>query len=205
MRLNKDNETNAFCIFALVTIMCVIIILVLKLFFGQKIEIGFIKDIFSIGSTLAAALIAIALYSDWKEEHNKIIESNSASELINIILQTKVQLRLVKILLNNSETNNYLVNIEISKIIDNFEKNNQIFQENMEFFNLLIQKEIKNYENFLGGLESLVDSFGNIVKLAVITEKSFIENHSKFIPLINKYIQDCDDFCNYLVKFVKAK
>lgn len=76
MRLNKDNVINAFCIFCLVTIMCVIIILVLKLFFGQKIDIGFIKDIFSIGSTLAAALIAIALFSDWKEQHNKQVNSD---------------------------------------------------------------------------------------------------------------------------------
>ncbi|MDV7704990.1 hypothetical protein [Acinetobacter pittii] len=84
MRLNKDNVINAFCIFSLVIIMCVIIILVLKLFFGQKIDIGFIKDIFSIGSTLAAALIAIALFSDWKEQHNKQIIAAEAKEVFKI-------------------------------------------------------------------------------------------------------------------------
>ncbi|MDS7927498.1 hypothetical protein [Acinetobacter sp. V115_6] len=83
MRLNKDNVINAFCIFSLVIIMCVIIILVLKLFFGQKIDIGFIKDIFSIGSTLAAALIAIALFSDWKELHNKQVQNDFALKTYN--------------------------------------------------------------------------------------------------------------------------
>ncbi|EXE24165.1 putative membrane protein, partial [Acinetobacter baumannii 1525283] len=34
----------------------------LKYFYGQKIDISFIKDIFSIGATLFAALIAISLF-----------------------------------------------------------------------------------------------------------------------------------------------
>ncbi|MDP7700837.1 hypothetical protein QWI84_17735, partial [Acinetobacter baumannii] len=74
----------------------------LKSFYGEEINISFIKDIFSIGATLFAALIAISLFNDWKDQHNKIIESNSASDLINSILQTKVQLRHVRILLDYS-------------------------------------------------------------------------------------------------------
>lgn len=84
MRFNKDNVINAFCIFAIVATLCVILVLVLKLFFGQAIDIGFVKDIFSIGSTLAAALIAVALFSDWKEQHNKQIISAEAKNVFNI-------------------------------------------------------------------------------------------------------------------------
>lgn len=84
MRFNKDNVINAFCIFAIVATLCVILVLVLKLFFGQAIDIGFVKDIFSIGSTLATALIAVALFSDWKEQHNKQIIANEAKNVFFI-------------------------------------------------------------------------------------------------------------------------
>ncbi|WP_025094312.1 hypothetical protein [Acinetobacter soli] len=89
MCFNKDNVINAFCIFAIVATICVILVLVLKLFFGQEIDVGFVKDIFSIGSTLAAALIAVALFSDWKEQHNKTIEKDLILDLINEFLKIK--------------------------------------------------------------------------------------------------------------------
>lgn len=73
MRINKDNVINAICIFGIVITICFMIIVLLKFFYFQKIDISFIKDIFSIGATLGAALIAISLFSDWKEQHNKTI------------------------------------------------------------------------------------------------------------------------------------
>ncbi len=82
MRLNKDNVINSFCIFVLVTTMCVIITIVLKLFFGQKIEIGFVKDIFSIGSTLAAALIAVALFSNWKDQAKHSLSRQNIEDIL---------------------------------------------------------------------------------------------------------------------------
>ncbi|WP_088458347.1 hypothetical protein [Acinetobacter soli] len=199
----------------IIVIGLITLILIFSIFYILYFHWGeskFIQDslsttgsIFSAVATLGAAGVAAYLFNDWKDEHNKIIESNSASELINLIIQIKVQLRLMNILLEDSEEDNQMINIEISKIIDNFKNNNQFFQEKMEFFNLLIKKEFKKYENFLNECESLVDSFGKIVKLTVTTDKRFSENRSKFIPLINNYQNNCDDFCNYLVKFVKAK
>ncbi|HFF5521654.1 TPA: hypothetical protein ACGDYM_003944, partial [Acinetobacter baumannii] len=80
MRLNKDNVINAICIFGIVVSICIMLIIILKSFYYQKIDISFIKDIFSIGATLAAALIAVSLFNDWKEQHNKTILAPEAIE-----------------------------------------------------------------------------------------------------------------------------
>ncbi|MBJ8611417.1 hypothetical protein I6M89_04365 [Acinetobacter pittii] len=201
MRINNDNVVNAICIFAIVVSICFMLTVMLKSFYGEQIEISFIKDIFSIGATLFAALIAISLFNDWKDQHNKIIESNSASELINSILQTKVQLRHIRILLDNSELNNHMINSEISKIFDTFVKNNESFQEQLEFFNLLLKKgpkknNRKKHDDFLSKARDLVNSFGNIVKLKSATQNVYIEYSPKFILLVDKHLIECDNFCD---------
>lgn len=93
MRLNKDNVINSFCIFVLVTTMCVIITIVLKLFFRQEIEIGFVKDIFSIGSTLAAALIAVALFSNWKDQAKHSLSRQNIEDILKTFSISKKNLR----------------------------------------------------------------------------------------------------------------
>lgn len=85
MRLNKDNVINAICIFGLVISICIMLIVILKSFYAQKIDISFIKDIFSIGATLAASLIAISLFNDWKEQHNKTILAPEAIKIYKLI------------------------------------------------------------------------------------------------------------------------
>ncbi|TPT67731.1 hypothetical protein FJU59_20285, partial [Acinetobacter baumannii] len=68
MRINNDNVVNAICIFAIVVSICFMLTVMLKSFYGEEINISFIKDIFSIGATLFAALIAISLFNDWKDQ-----------------------------------------------------------------------------------------------------------------------------------------
>lgn len=77
----KDNIVNAVCIFCIVTAICFMLTVILKSFYGHEIDISFIKDIFSIGATLAAALIAISLFNDWKEQHNKTILAPEALKI----------------------------------------------------------------------------------------------------------------------------
>ncbi|WP_368561398.1 hypothetical protein [Acinetobacter baumannii] len=83
MRLNKDNVINAICIFGIVVFICIFLIVILKSFYSQQIDISFIKDIFSIGATLIAALIAISLFNDWKELHNKQVRNDFALKTYN--------------------------------------------------------------------------------------------------------------------------
>lgn len=92
MRLNKDNVINAICIFAIVIAICFILIVMLKSFYGQVIEITFIKDIFSIGATLFAALIAISLFNDWKVQETFNRTQRLHDEGVDVILKTTKKL-----------------------------------------------------------------------------------------------------------------
>ncbi|WP_288401712.1 hypothetical protein [uncultured Acinetobacter sp.] len=82
MKFSKDQITNVLCIFGLVFTICIAITISLKGIFHEKIDIAFIKDIFSIGTTIFAACAAVALYTDWKEIHNKTSEVNLVSKII---------------------------------------------------------------------------------------------------------------------------
>jgi len=158
MCFNKDNVINAFCIFAIVTTICVILVLVLKLFFGQAIEIGFVKDIFSIGATLAAALIAVALFSDWKEQHNKTIEKDLILDLINEFLKIK------------------------HKNLKTFVE----FLEFVEFNNIL--KEDENYEVFSSHKHFDVNSIMNNIKDIDIEINIFKIKYKILCSFNEKYI-----------------
>ncbi|MFV5592758.1 hypothetical protein [Acinetobacter junii] len=83
MRVNKDNIVNGVCIFSITIASCLMLVVILKSIYGQTIDISFIKDIFSIGVTLATAMVAIALFSDWKEQHNKSIEVQMAFAMVD--------------------------------------------------------------------------------------------------------------------------
>ncbi|HAV2718174.1 TPA: hypothetical protein JH148_003987, partial [Acinetobacter baumannii] len=105
MRLNKDNVINSICIFAMVTAICFMLIVMLKSFYGQVIEITFIKDIFSIGATLFAALIAISLFNDWKVQETFNRTQRLHDEGVDIILKTTKKL------------NNLKAQIQINKLL----------------------------------------------------------------------------------------
>ncbi|WP_425285916.1 hypothetical protein [Acinetobacter baumannii] len=92
MRINKDNVINAICIFGIVVSICFMLIVMLKSFYGQEIEISFIKDIFSIGATLFAALIAISLFNDWKVQETFNRTQRLHDEGVDVILKTTKKL-----------------------------------------------------------------------------------------------------------------
>lgn len=158
MCFNKDNVINAFCIFAIVTTICVILVLVLKIFFIQEIDIGFIKDIFSIGATLAAALIAVALFSDWKEQHNKTTEKDLILDLINEFLKIK------------------------HKNLKTFVE----FLEFVEFNNIL--KEDEHYEFFSSHKHSALNSIMNNIKDIDIEINIFKIKYKILCSFNEKYI-----------------
>ncbi len=134
MRLNKDNVINSFCIFVLVTTMCVIITIVLKLFFGQKIEIGFVKDIFSIGSTLAAALIAVALFSNWKDQAKHSLSRQNIEDILQTFSIAKKKLRFgITVLRDMNEIDNYAIFKERYKNLDFTEDSNILTQLDFRF------------------------------------------------------------------------
>lgn len=74
MKIFRDQIVNTACLFGLVFTLCIILSITLRCFFDNKIDVAFVKDIFSIGTTIFAALLAVALYSDWidQKEYDKV-------------------------------------------------------------------------------------------------------------------------------------
>ncbi|MFA2885449.1 hypothetical protein KWG15_04120 [Acinetobacter pittii] len=177
MRLNKDNVINAFCIFCLVTIMCVIIILVLKLFFGQKIDIGFIKDIFSIGSTLAAALIAIALFSDWKEQHNKQVNSDFIMKFYDDLFDMKADaISIIGFLIDYSS-------LEFEEKIKQYEelKNNNIHLCKLKDFSIQKLSDLAfiiNEDDYNTRFETKIDELDKKLESLLLIYNIFLMTYS---------------------------
>ncbi len=148
MRINKDNVINAICIFGIVVSICFMLIVILKSFYGQEIEISFIKDIFSIGATLFAALIAISLFNDWKELHNKQVQNDFALKTYNQF--KKFELALFKANDTFSNLSNIIdwyneieLPLDDSKVIEKRNEMNlmfsQVHEAENEFMNFMSQ------------------------------------------------------------------
>lgn len=126
MRISKDNIINALCIFGIIIAICFMLILMLKSFYGQDIDVAFIKDIFSIGATLFAALIAISLFNDWKVQETFNRTQRLHDEGVDVILKSTKKLNnlLTIINLNRSRfTNENLPKEEIEKLSIDFQNN----------------------------------------------------------------------------------
>lgn len=82
MKLANDQVVNAACLFAIVFTLCLIVSITLYFFLGTKIDASFVKDIFSIGSTLFIGLLGIALYTDWRIQKQYDLEKVNAEEII---------------------------------------------------------------------------------------------------------------------------
>ncbi len=148
MRINKDNVINAKCIFGIVVSICFMLIVILKSFYGQEIEISFIKDIFSIGATLFAALIAISLFNDWKELHNKQVQNDFSLKTYNQF--KKFELALFKANDTFSNLSNIIdwyneieLPLDDSKVIEKRNEMNlmfsQVHEAENEFMNFMSQ------------------------------------------------------------------
>ncbi len=151
MCFNKDNVINAFCIFSIVTIMCVILTLTLKLFFRETIDIGFIKDIFSIGSTLAAALIAVALFSDWKDQAKHSLSKQNIEDILKVFSITKKNLRSgISIIIDLNMINEYAIFKERYKNISFTENMNLLIELDYRFkiLDKMNKDDINLFENF---------------------------------------------------------
>lgn len=167
MCFNKDNVINAFCIFAIVTTICVILVLVLKIFFIQEIDIGFIKDIFSIGSTLAAALIAVALFSDWKDHAKHELSKQNIEDILKVLSISKRNLRTVITNLKDIyNIENYAIYKERYKNLDFTDNSNALTELDYRF--KILDDIHKNKFNFF-------NEFADIDRIFYFLNLRFIE------------------------------
>ncbi|MDC4397384.1 hypothetical protein OHV36_01240 [Acinetobacter baumannii] len=174
MRLNKDNVINAICIFGIVIAICFMLIVMLKSLYGQVIEITFIKDIFSIGATLFAALIAISLFNDWKVQETFNRTQRLHDEGVDVILKTTKKL------------NQLATEIEINRLRftkDQLKKNpltkEQINKIEVDFTNLV--KEIIIY------VQDLTHDIG--VKIALDYSKTIRNNDEELSFVFNTLLE----------------
>lgn len=178
MRLNKDNVINAICIFAIVIAICFMLIVMLKSFYGQVIEITFIKDIFSIGATLFAALIAISLFNDWKVQETFNRTQRLHDEGVDVILKT------------TKKINELEAQIQINKLRFTEGKltDEQIKKIELEFNNLV--KEIVIY------VQDLTHDIG--VKIALDYSK-IIRNNDEELNFVFNTIIEIKEFVQQIV------
>jgi|GEM_PF-5067460 len=180
MRFNKDNVINAFCIFAMVATTCVILVLVLKLFFGQKIDIGFVKDIFSIGSTLAAALIAVALFSDWKDHAKHDLSKQNIEDILKVLSISKRNLRTVITTLRDTyNIENYAIYKERYKNLDFTDNSNALTELDYRF--KILDDIYRNKFNFF-------NEFADIDRIFYYLNQTFMElskSYNDYYEILN--------------------
>lgn len=201
MRISKDNVINAVCIFGIIITICFMLIVILKSFYGHKVDIAFIKDIFSIAATLAAALIAISLFNDWKEQHNKTILAPVAMEIFHLnysdikcITDYSV---LVKnaLYLNVTDVQSAKVNDAFTTILKNFEKRIVSIQTFSKLSkNEKIRTQLLKYVDIMKIHQTQVSSKfkGTSVIDKVFQESSnqFVKDSVDIIDAINESISD---------------
>lgn len=69
----------AFVISMIITIVCCCIA---YLWDRKSVDVSFVKDVFSIVISLIAPYVAILLFTDWREQHNKVVNNERTMELI---------------------------------------------------------------------------------------------------------------------------
>ncbi|WP_031380398.1 hypothetical protein [Acinetobacter baumannii] len=176
MRLNKDNVVNAICIFGIVVSICFMLIVMLKYFYGQKIDISFIKDIFSIGATLFAALIAISLFNDWKDQHNKQVNSEFIMKFYDDLFDMKAEaISLIGFLMDYT-------GLEFKEKIEQYkelEKNN-IFLCKLKDFSMQKLSDLAfiiNEDDYNKHFKNKIDELGRKLESILLIYNIFLENY----------------------------
>ncbi|WP_455794780.1 hypothetical protein, partial [Acinetobacter baumannii] len=176
MRLNKDNVVNAICIFGIVVSICFMLIVMLKYFYGQKIDISFIKDIFSIGATLFAALIAISLFNDWKDQHNKQVNSEFIMKFYDDLFDMKAEaISLIGFLMDYT-------GLEFKEKIEQYkelEKNN-IFLCKLKDFSMQKLSDLAfiiNEDDYNKHFKNKIDELGRKLESILLIYNIFLETY----------------------------
>ncbi|WP_434218980.1 hypothetical protein [Acinetobacter baumannii] len=170
--------------------MCIMLIIILKSFYYQKIDISFIKDIFSIGATLAAALIAVSLFNDWKEQHNKTILAPEAIEIYKLInADIKISAEYINLIKNNVNKNlQPLLAVEIFEKFGEFvEIREKRTVELMYFATLAKNEEIGGLiHEYASCVDKQLNYLNPIMRSQQIIDQNFINNNNIFIKELTK-------------------
>ncbi|NDN53093.1 hypothetical protein GY158_09120 [Acinetobacter baumannii] len=177
MRINNDNVVNAICIFAIVVSICFMLTVMLKSFYGEEINISFIKDIFSIGATLFAALIAISLFNDWKDQHNKQVNSDFIMKFYDDLFDMKADaISIIGFLIDYSS-------LEFEEKIKQYEelKNNNIHLCKLKDFSIQKLSDLAfiiNEDDYNTRFETKIDELDKKLESLLLIYNIFLMTYS---------------------------
>lgn len=158
-------------------------------------------------ATLGAAVIASNLFNDWKAQHDKNIESDSALEIMKIIIKCKIEMRKIYScvkLKDNSQISNVILNNEIQDSTKKILILVESCFEKLELFNELTINDNFKKNLSLNSMEGFLLSFQHINLFGNSTNYKFIENSEKFLILVNSFMEKCNEFNSSLKPYIKA-
>ncbi len=145
---------------------------------SKVVNISFIKDIYSIIFAIFAPFIAIYLFNDWKEQHNKTVVSNEAQKTLKIFNELSNLTGDLDYAYDNIKTPEYIVFTEsknlkngVKEVFDNTEKalnhytHFNALSENEDGINLFMEmySVLKDYKEFIYKSEN--NYISNIVNI----------------------------------------
>lgn len=171
-------------------------------FFSEKFDPATIMtNLLMWSATLYAPMIAIFLFSDWKDQHNKLFHSERALELISLLKKLNKDISLINI------TINYIKDYEkekaeleekrlyiyvINKISDPNRDNKENYDPNIDKRLHFVTDAINNY------LAKVKDEFNKILELAYEIDQglgyyiSYTEKNSEEITDIIEILEVVD-------------
>ncbi|MCU4319381.1 hypothetical protein KTH44_09595 [Acinetobacter bereziniae] len=164
-------------------------------------------SLFSVLATLAAAFIASSLFNDWKAQHDKNIESDSALEIMKIVIKCKTEMRKIYSnikLKDNRQISNVILNNEIKDSTKKIVILVESCLEKLELFNELTINDNFKKDISLKSMEGFLLSFQHINLFGNSTNYKFIENSEKFLIVIQNFMGTCDEFNTSLKPYIKA-
>ncbi len=167
-----------------------------------KDTLDFLGNIFAGSTTFGAAIVAGFLFNSWQDQHNKALESNSARELIQAIVETKIKMRKVKAHLKLDQIPNLdkaSINKDIGKLVNDIQDLLHDCQDKLEVFNILKNEDSRKSKKIFTNLSNIVEINKFLHHFMSTSDSKFIENKEQFNKLVVAYIDSCDEF-NYSLK-----
>lgn len=93
VKVDKKELLEKFFKYIVITIIFGIVICsIAYLYNAQKMDVSFVKDVYSILFSIFAPLFAIYLFADWKEEYNKQILKEATFKIVNHLSELQTEL-----------------------------------------------------------------------------------------------------------------
>ncbi|WVV53488.1 hypothetical protein V4Q83_19640 (plasmid) [Acinetobacter baumannii] len=94
--LKKKLYENVACIGLWIIAITLAFLLIAKFFFGQCIDVGIIKDVFSISATVFAAIIAVLLFTDWRILKKFELEYERLNNIVILLSELRADIILLR-------------------------------------------------------------------------------------------------------------